>query len=482
MTGICKQFGATIALDHVQLNVERGEVHALVGENGSGKSTLMRILSGAETPDSGTITLDGEVYAPKNTIQGRKAGIAMIYQELSLCPDLSTAENVMLGMEFQTLGIIDKKTTRKKTEDALKLLGIEEVNVDIPVKFLPIATRQLIEIARAVALDSRVVVLDEPTSSLTQADTERLFNVVAILKEKGTAVIYISHFLDEIKRICDRMTVLRDGVNVGEKRIDEVDTDGIVSMMVGRRIDTIYPHSERKKGEAILEITGLHGQYKPEDASLTLHRGEVLGIAGLNGSGRTELLRCIFGLDRVKSGKIRVGKYEGTAKPAERWSEGMGMLSEDRKLEGLALRMSIADNLTITKLDPLISNAGQQASATEWIAKMKVKCQGPKQAIGELSGGNQQKVAIARLLYHGVDVMLLDEPTRGIDVGSKEQIYALIDELALGGMAVLMVSSYLPELLGVCDRIAVMHKGKLGRVLPVAETDAEAIIREAAGA
>ena len=253
-------------------------------------------------------------------------------------------------------------------------------------------------------------------------------------------------------------------------------------MMVGRRIDTIYPHSVRKQGEAILEISGLHGQTKPEDASFTLHRGEVLGIAGLNGSGRTELLRCIFGLDGVKSGKIRVGQYEGTAKPAERWREGMGMLSEDRKLEGLALRMSIADNLTITKLDPLISNAGQQASATEWIAKMKVKCQGPKQAIGELSGGNQQKVAIARLLYHGVDVMLLDEPTRGIDVGSKEQIYALIDELALGGMAVLMVSSYLPELLGVCDRIAVMHKGKLGRVLPVAETDAEAIIREAAGA
>ncbi len=226
----------------------------------------------------------------------------------------------------------------------------------------------------------------------------------------------------------------------------------------------------------------MHGRTKPEDASLELRRGEVLGIAGLNGSGRTEMLRCIFGLDAVKKGKIRVGLIEGAAKPAERWREGIGMLSEDRKLEGLALRMSIADNMTLTKLPPIISNSKQAESANEWIGKMSVKCQGPKQAIGELSGGNQQKVAIARLLYHGVDVMLLDEPTRGIDVGSKEQIYALIDQLALQGKAVLMVSSYLPELLGTCDRIAVMHKGFLGNAVPVAETDAEAIIREAAGA
>ena len=482
MSGICKEFGATKALDKVDLHVEKGEVHALVGENGSGKSTLMRILSGAEFSDSGQITLGGEPYAPKNPIQGRRAGIAMIYQELSLCPDLSTAENIMLGLEVQNLGIIDRKTTRKITQDALHLLGIDDVNVDAPVKTLPIAMRQLIEIARAVALDSRVVVLDEPTSSLTQADTERLFNVVEILKNKGTSVIYISHFLDEIKRICDRMTVLRDGVNVGVKRVDEVDADGIVAMMVGRRIDTIYPRSPRKQGVVLLDISSLHGRTKPEDASFTLHKGEVLGIAGLNGSGRTELLRCIFGLDAVKSGRIRVGHIEGKARPAERWKEGVGMLSEDRKLEGLALRMSIADNMTITKLPAIVSNAKQEEEAAGWITKMKVKCQGPKQAIGELSGGNQQKVAIARLLYHGVDVMLLDEPTRGIDVGSKEQIYALIDELALEGMAVLMVSSYLPELLGTCDRIAVMHKGKLGRAVPVEETNAEAIIREAAGA
>ncbi len=482
MNGISKRFGATAALDNVNLSVEKGEVHALVGENGSGKSTLMRILSGALTPDSGTMTLGGKPYQPRNTMHARESGIAMIYQELSLCPDLTTAENVMLGMELTTMGVIDKKTTRQRTESALAQLGLPEIDVDVQVKFLPIATRQLIEIARAVALESRVVVLDEPTSSLTQADVEKLFEVVKILREKGTAVIYISHFLDEIKRICDRMTVLRDGVFVDEKQVSEVNTDQIVSMMVGRRIDTIYPRSQRTVGEVLLEVNNLHGHKKPENATMQLRRGEVLGIAGLNGSGRTELLRCIFGLDSVKSGKIRVGHVQGAAKPAERWREGVGMLSEDRKLEGLAVGMSIADNLTITKLTPIISNAVQNESAKIWIDKMSVKCQGPQQIIGELSGGNQQKVAIARLLYHGVDVMLFDEPTRGIDVGSKEQIYTLIDQLALEGKAVLMVSSYLPELLGVCDRIAVMHKGTLGVACPVQDTSAEAIIREAAGA
>jgi ribose transport system ATP-binding protein len=482
MHGICKRFGATIALDNVDLDFERGEVHALVGENGSGKSTLMRVLSGAIKADSGSITFNGEPYSPHNPMDARRMGIAMIYQELSLCPHLSTAENVLLGMELHSFGVIDRKMSRKRTEDALEMLGITDLNVDIPVSKLPIATRQLVEIARAVALESKVVVLDEPTSSLTQADVAKLFEVVKILRDKGAAIVYISHFLDEIKQICDRMTVLRDGVNVGVAKVADVDTDMIVSMMVGRKIDTIYPRSQRTFGEVLLKVNSLHGKKKPEDASFELRRGEVLGIAGLNGSGRTELLRCIFGLDAVKSGQIKIGHFEGSAKPAMRWSEGVGMLSEDRKEEGLALSMTIADNLTLTKLSPIISNARQSESASKWIGKAGIKCRSPQQAVGELSGGNQQKVAFARLLYHDVDVMLLDEPTRGIDVGSKETLYALIDQLALQGKAVLMISSYLPELLGTCDRIAVMHKGQLGTTRPVAETDAEAIIREAAGA
>jgi ribose transport system ATP-binding protein len=271
-------------------------------------------------------------------------------------------------------------------------------------------------------------------------------------------------------------------VNVGAAKVSDVDTDTIVSMMVGRKIDTMYPRSERLPGDVVLEVHALHGVKKPESATMQLRRGEVLGIAGLNGSGRTELVRCIFGLDAVKSGKIKVGMYEGAAKPAARWREGVGMLSEDRKLEGLALTMTIADNMTLTKLPVFISNTKQAENSRQWIAKTGVKCRSPRQAVGELSGGNQQKVAIARLLYHDVDVMLLDEPTRGIDVGSKETIYTLIDQLALQGKAVLMISSYLPELMGTCDRIGVMHKGSLGEIRPVGETDPESIIREAAGA
>lgn len=482
MHGICKRFGATVALDSVDLEFERGEVHALVGENGSGKSTLMRILAGALKPDSGEMSYDGAPYSPHNPMDARQLGIAMIYQELSLCPHLSTVENVLLGMEIQSWGLIDRAASRKTVQDALQLLGITDLNVDAPVSTLPIATRQLVEIARAVALESKIVVLDEPTSSLSQADVERLFEVVQILRQKGTAIVYISHFLDEIQRVCDRMTVLRDGVNVGAAKVADVTVDRIVSMMVGRKIETIYPHSKRPPGELILEVQGLRGVRKPAEATLELRRGEVLGIAGLNGSGRTELLRCIFGLDAVKSGKIRVGHYEGISKPARRWSEGVGMLSEDRKLEGLAISMTIADNLTLTKLNRFVSNSGQMAAAQEWIGKTGIKCRDGGQTVGELSGGNQQKVALARLLYHDVDVMLLDEPTRGIDVGSKETIYALIDQLALLGKAVLIVSSYLPELLGTCDKIAVMHKGMLGATRWVTDTDAEAIIREAAGA
>lgn len=487
MSAIEKRFGATIALDGVDLQVEKGEVHALVGENGSGKSTLMKILAGAIKADKGSMTLDGKEYSPRNPAAGRRAGIAMIYQELAICADLTLAENILLGVEQSHIGVIDARSTRKRAQEALELLGYGHLNVDAPARQFPIATLQIVEIARAVALGSSVVVLDEPTSSLTQHDVHRLFDVIETLRNNGHAVIYISHFLDEIQRITDRMTILRDGQMIAVRNTNEVDSDGIVSLMVGRQIESIYPRSERTPGEAILEVNGLHGRVKPQDASFQLRRGEVLGIAGLNGSGRTEILRTIFGLDPVKSGQVRVGQYTGNARPARRWLQGMGMLSEDRKQEGLALTMTIADNMTLTKLQDMgsagfVSSKIQDDRSREWIKKLSIKCQGPEQPIGALSGGNQQKVAIARLMVHDVDVLLLDEPTRGIDVGSKEQIYQLIDQAALSGKAVLMISSYLPELLGVCDRIAVMHKGFLGEARRVEETDQEAIIREAAGA
>ncbi|MBN9502937.1 MAG: sugar ABC transporter [Armatimonadetes bacterium 55-13] len=479
LNNITKRFGATLALDGVSLAVEKGEVHALVGENGSGKSTLMKILAGAQPQDSGNMVLDGKPFNPRNPLDARQQGIAMIYQELALCPDLNVAENILLGLEDAKNGIVDRKESERRAREALATLGYPEVDVTTPVRNLPIAVRQVVEIARAVALGSKVVILDEPTSSLTQADVEKLFKVIESLRTAGHAVVYISHFLEEIKRICDRLTVLRDGVYIGSANVAEVTADDIVSMMVGRDIAELYPHSTRQPGEVVLELANL--ETIKGRSTLQLRRGEVVGVAGLNGSGRSELLRSIFGLDPVKSGEIKVGIVEGYRPPAKRWEEGIGMLSEDRKLEGLALGMPIADNILLTKLPRIISTPKHLAEGEIWIEKMRVKCQGPQQPVGELSGGNQQKVAIGRLLHHGVDVLLLDEPTRGIDVGSKQQIYQLIDQLAMEGKAILMVSSYLPELQGMCDRIAVMHKGDLGEARRTKEITAEDIMREAAG-
>lgn len=475
-----KRFGATVALDGVDLEARSGEVLALVGENGSGKSTLMRILAGALTPDGGEMTLDGGPYRPRSPLDARRAGIAMIHQELSLCPDLSVWENVMLGME--DAAILPRTVMRQRVREALATLGHPDLDVDVTVDRLPIGLRQLVEIARSVAVGSKVVVLDEPTSSLTEADAERLFAVVDTLRKQGKAVIYISHFLDEIHRLADRILVLRDGKSVGQLPAKAPD-EQIVAHMVGREIEDMYPRSARTPGETVLSLQGLLSDPKVDEASLDLRRGEVLGIGGLNGSGRTELLRAVFGLQEVRGGEVRVGVVTGPASPARRWAQGVGMLSEDRKLEGLALEMSIAENITLASLrNPTLNPRAEVEAAARWIERLSIKCQGPMQPVGALSGGNQQKVAIARLLHHGVDVLLLDEPTRGIDVGSKEQIYALIDTLATEGKAVLMVSSYLPELLGTCDRIAVMRRGRLGAARPVAEVSQESLMHEAVGA
>jgi ribose transport system ATP-binding protein len=487
MEGISKRFGATQALENVNLSVEAGEVHALLGENGSGKSTLMRVLAGVISPDTGQMTLEGQAYRPRNPLDARRAGIAMIHQELSLAPDLSVAENVLLGREDARGGVIRASETRRRSQEALARLGYPDLDVDILVRNLPIAVRQVVEIARAIALGSKVVVLDEPTSSLTGHDAERLFEVVDVLRREGHGVIYISHFLDEIHRLGNRLTVLRDGRSVATRAVGDTTNDDMVALMVGRQIEDLYPRSERTPGDVILEVEGLAGAKLPTKAGFALRRGEVLGIAGLNGSGRTELFRAIFGLDPVRAGRVRVGAYEGAARPARRWAQGLGLLSEDRKIEGLALEMSIADNMTLTALDRLgsrgsVSDSRQEEATKEWIDRLAIRCQGPRQAVGELSGGNQQKVALARLMLHGVDVLLLDEPTRGIDVGSKEQIYRLIDDAARDGKAVLMVSSYLPELLGVCDRIAVMSRGTLGPAVLATETDSERLMHQAVGA
>jgi ribose transport system ATP-binding protein len=481
MQGIRKRFGATVALDGVDIEVASGEVLALVGENGAGKSTLMKVLSGAHAADEGSMALDGEPYAPRSPLDARRRGVAMIYQELSLAPHLSVMENILLGTEPTRGPIIDWKRMREKAAAGLAAAGRPDIPLNLPAGRLSIAEQQLVEVARAVAIGSRVLVLDEPTSSLARTDVEHLFALIRRLKAQGLAIIYVSHFLEEVQAIADRFTVLRDGKTVGGGMTAGVPAAQIISMMVGRDVEDLYPRSRREPGEVVLEVNHLAGLDEPQSASLALRRGEVLGIAGLMGAGRTELLRAIFGLDPVRSGSVRVASYTGPASPSRRWGQGVGMVSEDRKAEGLALSMSIAENLAFSKLPPLPSPARLDAAAGPWLERLNVRLRSPRQPVGDLSGGNQQKVAIARLLHHDAQVLLLDEPTRGIDVASKAEIYRVIDELACSGKAMLLVSSYLPELLGVCDRIAVMCRGTLGPPRLVEETDEHQIMAEAIG-
>jgi ribose transport system ATP-binding protein len=486
MENIRKRFGATVALDGVSLGVEAGEVLALVGENGAGKSTLMKVLAGAYQPDSGEIRLDGRPFHPRHPHDSRQAGVAMIYQELSLAPHLSVAENILLGMEPSRFGFTRRAELRRRAAEALQQVGHPDIAPETRVADLPIAARQLVEIARAVAVGCRVLIFDEPTSSLTAEDIEHLFTLVRRLKARGHAIIYISHVLEEVKAISDRFCVLRDGASVGTGETAATPTGRIITLMVGREMKDLYPRSKRVMGEPILETGELAGVSKPLSASLTLHRGEVLGIAGLAGAGRTEFLRALFGLDPIRSGRIKVGACTGPAPAALCWKQGMGMVSEDRKLEGLALTLSIADNVTLSKLGGLgpcglVLPSRQEAATLPWIEALQIKCRGPRQPVGDLSGGNQQKAAIARLLHHDVDILLLDEPTRGIDVGSKARIYQLVDDLAARGKAVLMVSSYLPELFGTCDRIAVMCRGRLRPPHRVEDVDPHTIMKEATG-
>jgi len=512
MRGVRKTFGATVALDGVDFAVRSGEVCALVGQNGAGKSTLMAILAGALKPDAGVMRIEGDAYTPRHPLDARQAGVAMIHQELSIAPHLTVMENIVLGVEPTRGGILRRDRIRQIAVAALTELGHQDIRPDAIAGDLSPAGQQLVEIARALASGCRVLVLDEPTSSLTHGDVRTLFDLLGRLKRQGHAIVYISHFIEEVKEVSDRFVVLRDGRNAGEGVTSRTRADDIVGMMVGRALDDLYPRSPRASGEAMLTVEDL----VPGSATFTLHRGEVLGIAGLLGAGRTRLLRTIFGLEAVQSGRIRVAAYSGAATPHDRWRQSMGMLSEDRGGEGLARALSVADNLTVTRLERLglpwpaftVLPSRQDAAASRWIDRLAIRCAGPRQAVAQLSGGNQQKVAFARLLHHDVDVLVLDEPTRGIDVSSKAQIYQLIDELVAGGghvgpprqsggeatarrvgadrrvgpKAVLLVSSYFPELLGVCDRIAVMSRGRLGPARAASDWTEHALLMEASGA
>lgn len=482
MRGITKRFGPTVALDDVSLEIRSGRVLALIGENGAGKSTLMKVLSGATSPDAGDMTLAGNSYQPTHPHHARLAGVAMIYQELTVAPDLSIEDNILLGCESSRFGLLNRKAQRERLAEAFELLGLNEFHPGTLASRLSPAQQQLIEIARALVIDARVVIFDEPTSSLTAADVRKLFEIIKLLKSRGMGIAYISHFLEEVRELCDDYAVLRDGRCVGAGELTDTSDANIVRMMIGRETSELFPTVPHEKGEPLLSISELTSRDHPAPVSLDVHRGEIVGLAGLIGAGRTELLRAIYGLEPIQSGRVSIEEIACGQSPAGSIKAGMGIISEDRKSEGLAQGLSITDNLTLSKLDRystfgFLNLRRRTAAAREGMQSLQVKAHSADQPIGQLSGGNQQKVAFARVLHQNADVYLLDEPTRGIDVGTKAEIYRLMGQLAADGKAVLFVSSYLPELMAVCDTIGVMARGQLREVRPVKDWTEDEILQ-----
>lgn len=484
MEGIGKRFGPTRALHNVELSVYAGKVLALIGENGAGKSTLLKILSGAHRADSGSIHIFGKSFHPKGPSDSRRFGIAMIYQELNLAPDLSVEDNILLGQVGTGKGLLVRSRQRNRIRTALAEVGLADLNPKAIVGQQSVATQQLVEIARALVGDSKIILFDEPTSSLPQKDVAKLFEIIKRLKSRGMGVIYISHFLDEVRTIADRFSVLRDGENVGDGKISEVNDQKIVSLMVGRDVDDLFPTVEHTPGKVWVSTRKLTGDVMPRNVDLELRRGEIFGVAGLVGAGRSELMRSIFGLDYVAAGVVEVRSQKIRKSVSARMKAGFGLLSEDRKNEGLAQDLSLIENVTISKLGDytrfgIINLRKRNRIANEFLKKTRVKAHSGTQPVSELSGGNQQKVAITRILHQESDILLMDEPTKGIDVGTKAEIYRMMGELAADGKTVVFVSSYLPELLAVCDRIGVMARGELREVRETADWTQEEVMKAA---
>lgn len=484
---LTKHFAGTCALGGVDLEAAAGEVTAVIGENGAGKSTLMQVLAGNIRADSGTIHLGEAIYQPVDPAHARRAGVALVPQEPELVTDLDVADNILLGREPSRFGIVQRTKVRELAAKALALVTTDghSLALDQPARTLGPSQRQCVAIARALAQpDLRLLILDEPTSSLTAADAKRLFQVIARLSKNGLAVLYVSHFLEEVLSVADAYLVLRDGQSVSHGRIAGTTASALVSAMTGEAFTEQVRRTGRVPGEVVLEAQGLAGSPQPFEIDLQLHAGEILGIWGLVGAGRTELLRGIFGLAPIRSGRVRLGTFTGPLTPKTSLDHGLGVLSEDRRHEGLAQALTIADNITLSKLPqhgPFVTRSRQIRAVTPLISQLRIRCRDPLQPVAELSGGNQQKVALARLLHHDVDVLLLDEPTRGIDVRSRADVHACIDALTSQGKAILLVSSYLPELMSLSDRIAVMFRGRLGPAKPTEEWDEHTLLMHATG-
>ncbi len=492
-TGVRKQFPGVLALDTVSLRLGRGEVLAVVGENGAGKSTLMKVVAGLYTPDAGTVLLDGRPVAFATPAEAMSAGVSLIHQELNLAENLSVLDNLFLGREATFGGpfrFLNRGAMRGKGADLVRRVGLPPALLDAAVGSLPPGQKQLVEIARALGLDARVLIMDEPTSSLTQTETDRLYTVIDGLKADGVAVLYISHRLAEVKRCADRVMVLRDGRNAGELAKADVTHDNIVRLMVGRDLKQFFPRDHRHgAGAAVLSVEGLRYANGPElPASFEVRAGEVLGMAGLVGAGRTELAEAVFGVRPVVAGTVRVGGETVTIRrPADVIAHGLLLAPEDRRLHGLVLERGVDFNLSLPNLDRLnragwVDRIAERELANSSIARLRVKTPNAAKPVGQLSGGNQQKVVFGKWLARGPRVLVLDEPTRGVDVGAKAEIYALIDELAGRGVAVWMISSDMEELLGMSDRVLVLPAGGVaGELRRGGGLTEEAVMRLATG-
>jgi len=486
---IYKSFtGAKPVLEGVNFNLKKGEIHALLGENGAGKSTLIKIISGVLQPDHGDILLKGKKVYFGNPMDAQKHGIAAVFQELALFPELSVAENIFIGhYKYRTLfRSIDWKDLYKEANSFLNSLGIE-IDPKALVKDLSIAERQIVEIARVLSINPEILIMDEPTSSLTLEETQRLFNIVRSLKEKGTSIIFISHRLEEVFAIADRVTVLRDGQYIGTKNVAETSVDELIQMMVGRKLEDMYPKVETKKGELLLKVDGLTRNGEFYDVSFELFEGEVLGIAGLVGSGRTEVAQTIFGIRSKDKGKIYIrGEEVNIKNPKDAISLGIVYVPEDRHQHGLLLPMDIVCNTTLPILESLanrgiIDRKEEEILTKKYFELLDIRASGIRQKVMSLSGGNQQKVVLAKWLATKPKILILDEPTRGIDVGAKVAIYQLINKLAQEGYGIILISSEMPEIIGMSDRIIIMHEGRIVGTISRREATQEKILSMALG-
>ena len=487
MRGIDKSFGGNAVLKNAGFLLDDGEVHALMGENGAGKSTLMKILTGVYTKDAGQVIVDGKEVCYNNPQEAEKAGIVFIHQELNVLFDLTVEENMFLGKEIKKVfGICDRKAMRKRVQEILDMLGVD-IDPTQRMDELSIGQQQMIEIAKALMVDAKVLIMDEPTAALTQSETEVLFKVVNSLRKKGVSIVYISHRMEEIFELCDRITILRDGTYIDTKRIADIDMNDIVKMMIVREIGERYPVRNSKIGDVAFEVKNLNCPGAFENVSFEVRAGEVLGVSGLMGAGRTEIMQAIFGNMPNVTGQLFLdGKEIKNKNPQQAIQNGIGFITEDRKVEGLMLEESIMKNISLANLGR-ISNGGvinkkkEQELVNKGIEELRIRCFGPQHECNNLSGGNQQKVIFAKWIYTNPKVLILDEPTRGVDIGAKKEIYNIINELAAKGVAIIMVSSELPEVLGMSDRVMVVREGEVRGILNKEEANQESIMTLATG-